>query len=192
MASFAATLAIGKPVAFDANAEGAESLGFEIGFRKNLDGLLGDLEHYFVESNYTWIDSEVTLRKEDIESNNLTTNDRPMQGQSPYVVDFKMGYDNFFTRRSAMFLYNVYGKRISALGINGTPDVYEQPFHRLDFVVKWGLNDTYDEQEKRIGYTVSLKLKNLLDSEKEDTQGGKVVEKSKPGRSATLGFSMKF
>jgi hypothetical protein len=175
-----------------ANAQGAQSLGLEFGFRKNLEGLFSTLENYFVEGNYTWVDSEINLRQEDIEANNLTSNDRAMQGQSPYILNFNFGYDNFFTRRSAMFLYNVYGKRISALGINGTPDVLEQPFHRLDFVVKWGLNDTYDDQEKRIGYTVSLKLKNLLDSEKEHWQGGKIVEYKKPGRSASLGFSMKF
>ncbi|WP_156491487.1 TonB-dependent receptor domain-containing protein, partial [Oleiphilus sp. HI0123] len=43
------------------NAEGADSFGFELGFRKSLDGLLGDLEHYFVEGNYAWIHSEVQL-----------------------------------------------------------------------------------------------------------------------------------
>ena len=58
--------------------------------------------------------------------------------------------------------------------------------------MKWGLNDTYDDQEKKIGYAVSLKLKNLLDSSVEKTQGEEVVETYKPGRSLSLGFSMKF
>jgi hypothetical protein len=174
------------------NAEGADSFGFELGFRKSLDGLLGDLEHYFVEGNYAWIHSEVQLNQSDIDSYGLTTNDRAMQGQSPYVTNIKFGYDNFFTRRSAMFLYNVFGKRIYALGVDGVADAYEQPFQRLDFVVKWGLNDTYDEQEKKIGYTVSLKIKNLLDQDEETLQGGQVANLESPGRSATVGFSMKF
>lgn len=175
-----------------ANAESADSIGLEFGFRQNLEKLYTGLENYFVEGNYTYIESEVSLSAADVASNGLTSTSRPMQGQSPYVVNLKLGYDNFFTRRSAMFLYNVYGERITALGINGTPDVYEQPFHSLDFVVKWGLNDTYDDQEKRIGYGVSLKLKNLLDSEIEKLQGGETVELRKPGREIELGFSIKY
>lgn len=180
------------------NAESATSVGLEFGFRKSLAGTASWLENYFVGGNYAYIDSEITLDKDAPENINdpfipfLTSESRPMQGQSPYVANLKFGYDNFFTKRSAILLYNVYGERISSLGINGNPDTYEQPFHRLDFVVKWGLNDTYDEQEKKIGYEVSLKVKNILDSDLERTQGSDVVEKIKPGRSFTLGFSMKY
>jgi hypothetical protein len=58
--------------------------------------------------------------------------------------------------------------------------------------VKWGLNDTYDEQEKKIAYGVTLKLKNILDSEIEKKQGDDIVESYSPGRAVTLGLSMKF
>ncbi len=180
------------------NAKSATSTGLEFGFRKSLNGVNSWLENYFVSGNYAYIESEISLDKSAPENVNdsfipfLTSDNRPMQGQSPYVANLKFGYDNFFTKKSAILLYNVYGKRISSLGINGNPDTYEQPFHRLDFVVKWALNDTYDEQEKKIGLEVSLKLKNILDKDIERTQGSDVVEKYKPGRSLALGFSMKY
>jgi len=180
------------------NAESATSTGIELGFRKNLKGLWEKLDHYYVSGNYTLINSEINLDKDAPENKNdqfipfLTTEQRSMQGQSPYVVNFQFGYDNFFTRRSAVLLYNVYGERISALGINGNPDIYEQPFHKLDFVVKWGLNDTYDEQSKKIGYGLTFKASNLLDSAITMKQGEKTSLRYSPGRTFSLSFSMKY
>lgn len=180
------------------NAESARSLGLELGFRKRLDNYAPFLKNYFVSGNYAYIDSQIELGKDKPENANdeflrqLTSENRPMQGQSPYVFNFKFGYDNYFTRRSAIFLFNVFGERIDVLGLNGNPDIYEQPFKRLDFVLKWGLNDTYDEQVKKIGYTVTFKAKNLLDSSRETTQQDKVVERYDPGRSYSLSFSMKY
>jgi len=180
------------------NAESATSTGVEVGFRKNLKGLSKKLAHYYVSGNYTLIDSQINLNKDAPENKNdqfipfLTTEKRAMQGQSPYVANIQVGYDNFFTRRSAVLLYNVYGERISELGIFGNPDIYEQPFHKLDFVVKWGLNDTYDEQEKKIGYDLTFKAENLLNSAKTRTQGDKTTFQSYPGRFYSMTFSMKY
>lgn len=180
------------------NAKSATSVGFEIGFRKNLESLTSVLKNYFISGNYAYIDSEINLDKSAAENENdifipfLTSDVRPMQGQSPFVANLKIGYDNFFTRRSAILLYNVNGERISSLGINGNPDIYEQPFHKLDFVVKWGLNDTYDDQVKKIGYQMSFKAENILDSDLERKEGDRVIETRNIGRSFSLGFSMKF
>lgn len=180
------------------NARSATSIGFEIGFRKNLESLSASLKNYFTAGNYAYIDSEIDLDKTSPENQTdifipfLTSDKRPMQGQSPYVVNLQIGYDNFFTRRSAVLLYNVNGERISSLGINGNPDVYEQPFHKLDFVVKWGLNDTYDDQVKKIAYQMSFKAENILDNQIERKEGDSITESRNIGRSFSLGFSMKF
>jgi len=180
------------------NAESATSFGFEFGFRNNLENLHSSLRNYFVSGNYAYIDSEINLDKDSVENENdifipfLTSDSRPMQGQSPYVANLKIGYDNFFTQRSAILLYNVSGERITTLGINGNPDIYEQPFHKLDFVVKWGINDTHDDQEKKVGYKVTFKIENILDSELERKEGDKVTELREIGRTYKLGFSMKF
>lgn len=179
------------------NAEFAKSSGIEIGFRQKLDEI-SFLQNYVVSGNYAYIHSEIELDKDSPKNQFdeyipfLTSESRPMQGQSPYVLNLQFGYDNVYTKRSAMFSYNVFGERIATLGINGNPDLYEQPVELLDFVVKWAINDTYDEQRKKLGYTVSLKAKNLLDSEMVVKQGSEVSEVFRPGRSINLGFSLKY
>lgn len=180
------------------NAQSAKSVGLELGFRSNLDRLWSALKYYYIGGNYSLIDSQIVLDKNAPENQNdqfipfLTTENRPMQGQSPYVINLQFGYDNFFTRRSVVLLYNESGERITALGINGNPDIYEQPYKKLDFVVKWGLNDNYDEQEKKIAYGLTFKVKNLLDNDIVSTQGEKTALRYSPGRSFNLYFSMKF
>lgn len=180
------------------NAKDATSEGFEFGFRKNLGFVSDWFDNFYLEGNYTDIESTVTLDKDNPEFINdpfiqdLTSEVRPMQGQSPYVINLQLGYDNLNTGRSVVLAYNEFGERISSLGINDNPDIYEQPFEKLDLVVKWRLNDTYDEQRKRIGYTVSFSAENILDSEKVRMQGSDLVYREKVGRSFKLGFSAKY
>jgi outer membrane receptor for Fe3+-dicitrate len=180
------------------NAPSAQSVGLEAGFRKSLSNIGSFLNNFYLSGNYAYIESEIELDKDNPEFANdqfipfLTSDKRPMQGQSPYVVNASFGYDNFHTRRSAAFLYNVYGKRITSLGINGNPDIYAEPFHQLDFVAKWGLNDSYDEQRKKIAYTLGFKVQNILGSTREETQGGLLVRSYDPGRSYGISFSMKY
>lgn len=176
------------------NAEGATSSGFETGIRKKLGFLGKGFSNYFMSMNFAFIDSSIELdeNSDDPFIQELTTTDRPMQGQSDYVVNFNAGYDNINTGRSAILAFNQYGERITALGSFGAPDYYEQPFAKLDFVVKWQINDTYDEQVKKIGYSIGFKAENILDSTREVHQGDVVVERYNPGRSFNLSFSMKY
>jgi hypothetical protein len=162
--------------------------------RKKLDFLGRNFNDYFMSMNFAYIDSNIELDKnsEDAFIQELTTSDRPMQGQSPYVFNFNAGYDNINTGRSAILAFNQFGERITALGSFGAPDYYEQSFSKLDFVVKWQVNDTYDEQVKKIGYSIGFKASNILDSSREVRQGDLVVESYDPGRSFNLSFSMKY
>lgn len=178
------------------NAKEAKSEGFEIGFRKKLSFIDDSLSNYFISGNYAKIKSTISLdqNSSDAVINDLRTKSRPMQGQSPYVINLSLGYDNIHTGRSAIFTYNEYGERLVSLGLNGenTYDWYEQPFKKLDFVLKYKINDTYDISEKKIGYTLKFKISNLLDSEKKIMQGNSVVKSYKPGKSYNLSFSMKY
>jgi len=184
----------GKKIISFRNALGATSTGVELSIRKKLGFLSNSLKNIFVESNYSYIDSTIRLDESsgDQMIDNLTTKDRPMQGQSPYVFNLNVGYDNVNTGRSAILFYNEFGKRISALGSENAPDYYELPFKKLDFVVKWRLNDTYDEQVKKIGYSLNCKVTNILDSKVETRQGGVLVETYKPGVGFNLSFSVKY
>ena len=83
-------------------------------------------------ANYARIDSEIDLG----ESQGIQTNaQRPLQGQSKYVGNASISYQHPEGRTEATLLFNVFGERISRVGVNGLPDVYEQPFNQLDFTL---------------------------------------------------------
>ena len=58
--------------------------------------------------------------------------------------------------------YNTVGKRITAVGTQGLPDVYGQPRHQLDVVVSQVVLD---------GLRLSASAKNIFNDDYRETQG---------------------
>ncbi len=168
-------------VGFD-NADGARSYGLELEARASLGRLSSVLSHFKAAANLTLIQSDIVLtdpRKLGAQTNS----NRPMQGQSPYVINLNLGYDRPESGTEVALLYNVYGPRISEVGVQGLPDIYEVPFHRVDLAVS-----------QKLGGGMQLKLtgSNLLDSAVTLQQGGIHVLKYRPGIafSAALGWTL--
>ncbi len=175
-----------------ANAKSADSYGVEVDFRKRF-GFLNERwgQNYLFAANYAWIDSNIRIDEDAYPyfTRRLTTHDRAMQGQSPYVINLQLGYDNPDSGNSAMLLYNEIGERIVSLGTDGNRDIYEQPFSKVDFTTKWRLNKP---KQKGFTYSILFKATNLLDDTVEYTQGEKVTTSFKPGRSYALKFSVQY
>ncbi|WP_386979348.1 TonB-dependent receptor [Archangium violaceum] len=164
------------------NADGANSFGAELEARASLGRISPVLSHFRAAANLTLIQSNIVLT--DPEKLGAQTNSRrPMQGQSPYVINLNLGYDRPESGTEVALLYNVYGPRISEVGLNPLPDVYEQPFHRVDLSVS-----------QKLGNGLQLKLtgSNLLDSAVVLDQGGITILKYRPGIafSAALGWTL--
>jgi TonB-dependent receptor len=153
------------------NAKAAQNFGIEFEGRIGLRNFSRPLRRWTVLSNLTYIESEIELNEQNLGTQ--TSRSRPLQGQSPYVVNFQLQYDRPQWGLSTTLLYNVVGKRIIEVGTNGIPDTYEQPFEQLDLVAT-----------KRIGqyWSLSLRARNLLDPEIESTQSNEVVRSQKRGR----------
>ncbi len=64
-----------------------------------------------------------------------TSTKRYLEGQSPYVVNAFVGYDNERSGTNVRALFNTFGKRIAFVGGNRLPDVYELPVHTLDLTL---------------------------------------------------------
>lgn len=119
------------------NARGANNYGIELDIRKNL-GFIG-LKDFSFSFNGAWIKSKVQFEPG---TNNI---DRPMQGQSPYLINTGIFYNNVERGWSAAVLYNRVGKRIIGVGNRyGTgadgssrniPNSYEMPRNSLDLSV---------------------------------------------------------
>ena len=88
---------------------------------------------------------------------------RPLQGQSPYVVNVDLGYASARQGTTVDVLYNVFGRRIEEVGTGGVGNVYEEPIHRLDLSLSQAL---------RKDLKLKLAATNLLDQRSVRTQNG--------------------
>ncbi len=164
------------------NADEAENYGAELEWRKSL-GFFDDMfgmgpvwDRLYVAGNYSWIESDIFIEDLGI----LTNESRPLQGQSPYVANVQIGYDDEARDFSATMLFNVVGERIVEVGVLGAPDKKEQPAPDLDLVFRWRWFDQLD---------FKAEFGNLLDSEFEVRQGEKITQRYKRGREFSLGVS---
>jgi outer membrane receptor protein involved in Fe transport len=118
------------------NAVSANSIGAELEFRKNLSflGAKKVFEDIVVFSNIAYIQTDVTFKGTGANSVPLNIN-RPLQGQSPYVLNVGIQYSNIDNGWGTTLLFNQIGKRISFVGSADFPSVVELPRPLLDFQV---------------------------------------------------------
>lgn len=171
------------------NAMGAENSGVEFDFRLDLGRLSSasksvpvlrhvPFDDFYIAGNLAWIESEIRLDPEEVLTN--TNDTRPLEGQSPHVINLQLGYDSPDERWSATLLYNTFGERIVKVGLLGAPDIYEQPVHALDFTSTFRFNSTW---------SFGLKLKNILDDTFQFTQGDEVTRQYQKGRAVSISFT---
>lgn len=164
------------PLLSFANAAGAHNYGVELDLYKGLGFIADywkgiDLENFTVGFNYARIRSTVQL---DPSNASYQTNlSRPMQGQSPYVMNLQLGYANPDSPLEATLLFNRAGRRISEVGVQGQPDIYEEAFDALDFQFRQRFSDDW---------RWTLRLRNLLDPKVSYTQGGLPTREYHKGR----------
>lgn len=109
------------------NADKAYGYGVEMDFRKKLDVLADGLRNFTVQGNFSYIYNRVTSAG--------TSLDRPMQGQSPYLINASLQYDVEKLGLNTTILFNQIGRRILYVGSNDFPPVWENPRPLLDFQV---------------------------------------------------------
>ncbi|MEJ8816857.1 TonB-dependent receptor [Lacibacter sp. H407] len=117
------------------NAVSADLYGTEFEIRKNLSFLSKSsewLERFFLSGNVSVIFSEVLLGNTDPSGNPLPATIRPLQGQSPYLVNAGFQYDSK-GGTGVSLLYNKIGQRLALVGNADFGDIYERPRDLLDF-----------------------------------------------------------
>lgn len=160
------------------NIPTAENTGLEFEFRKNFAFIkMRDLS---LSGNAAFIHSEVDVGEQT--NDGLTSKNRPMQGQSPYVVNVNLEYEKEDWGTQATMLYNIFGKRIVSVGTESLPDIYERPFHQLDFV--------FSQQIKK-KTQFRFKAQNLINPEAKNMQGDKISELYRKGRAFSAGVSIR-
>ena len=180
------------------NAKSANNYGLELDIRKSLDFI--GLRNFSWSFNGALIKSKVQFEAGAKEEN------RPMQGQSPYLVNTGIFYKNERQQLDIALLYNRIGKRIIGVGRSeGTtgddsnarvPHSYEMPRNSIDlsfgkkFGKHWDLKlNIRDLLAEKIYY------KQFADVTYKDGSKKQVEEISrcyKPGRNIGLSASYKF
>jgi hypothetical protein len=136
------------------NPDKATAYGVEVEVRKKLD-IVKSLKNFTVQANAAYIKSQVKDGQKNI--------DRPLQGQSPYLLNFSLLYDLEKAGLNATLLFNQIGKRIYLVGDipagggGGIASIWEAPRPVLDFQI--GKKLLKNKSELRLNITDLLNKK---------------------------------
>ena len=172
------------------NAEKAASIGIEAEVRKSFRKWtkLPILKDIGALLNASIIQSEVNLGA----ASRGQLQVRPMQGQAPYVINTGLLYSADSAGLRVSLQYNVYGRRLFAVGTFGTPDIYEMPRHLVDVTVSKSISKRID---------MRLSVQDLLNArfylKQDSNEDGKIsdadelVLDTRRGRYITLGVNIR-
>lgn len=135
-----------QPIVTFQNADSARNFGIELEVGRQI------MKNVFVNANYTFVDSRITLSP--AQRTVQTSLERPLAGQSKHLFNV-MG--EYAARGfSARLLFNYFGDRISDVGSNEAPDIIEEGRGLLDLVFS-----------QRLGNKLSVRLsfENVTDNE---------------------------
>ena len=181
----------GNTITFE-NAKNAYSYGVEAEVRKSL---LDVSESRFIQNmtlvlNAALVQSEVQLTDDRAA---FQPGKRAMVGQSPYVVNTGVYYQDDIRQLQFNVLYNVIGKRIFAAGSNQRQAVYEMPRHQLDLSLTKGFGEHF---ELKAGIQDILNQKTRLVQDSNDDKDITSVDESfrefRRGQYSTIGITYKF
>lgn len=173
--------------------------GVEFEFRKHFGFISENLQNLKINLNASVIQSKLTMG--DAEFNSRTSpgtlrdgetvdRERDLQGQSPYLINAGLDYNNNDLGFQTGLFFNVQGKTLEVVGTGLIPDVYTKPFESLNFT----LNKAFGEKKNS---SIDLKVTNILGSERESVYESfgaqdRVFSLRQPGTEFSIGYSYKF
>lgn len=171
------------------NVGKATAFGVELDFRKRLDVLDGSFfKDLTAFANASYI-------KSDVELDALGLNARPLQGQSPYLINAGLQYANEKSGVSLTALYNRIGERISLVGNSLIPNIWENSRNVIDLQISKKLLKNKAELKLNIGDVLnqnSIFYLNMDDKNGYNSSIDKQYISTSFGTNFTLGFSYNF
>ncbi|MFC6996062.1 TonB-dependent receptor domain-containing protein [Rufibacter roseus] len=181
------TLALNNEI-FIQNVNNAKVYGLEFEVNKRFSFISPALENFVGSANLSLIKSTVSISERELEQIRAVRPDaestRPLFGQSPFVANASLSYQSDPLGLVATASYNVFGDRISAISIGGTPNIYERSRPMVNMVVS-----------KRIGqhFTAKVAAENILNPEYKNSHeynGAEYIYSSyKLGRTFSFGLT---
>jgi outer membrane receptor protein involved in Fe transport len=163
------------------NAKGAINRGFELETRTGLGRIAPALRDLAVQGNFTFVDSNIRIREED--STLLTSQNRPLLGQSRFVFNAITEWAKPRWRSLFRFDANFVSRRLSDVGTFGLPDIYQEGNTFLDFSYQYSVTE-------KGGWTLKFTGENLADNHYRWRQGDILQRSYRIGRTFSIGMGV--
>ena len=177
---------------FYQNALSARTVGVEIEVRKTLDFISASLKNFSFFGNYTYLRSEVVFNDLSAGNKEVKAN-RPLQGQSPYLINAGLQFSSPVVNASV--LYNRVGERLTLVGNDEFPNVYERPRNQLDLQLSHKVLDGKGEFKINFGDILNnpFYFYENIDTKTSFTEGvDRMFSNYKQGSTITVGFTYDF
>jgi TonB-dependent receptor len=177
---------------FYQNALNAKTFGLEIEVRKGMEFLSAAFKNLFFFGNYTYTQSEVKFNDLNAGNKEITAA-RPLQGQSPYLIN--AGFQWTSEKFNASLLYNRVGQRLALVGNAEFPNVYERPRNQLDFQISKKILDNNGELKLNVADMINNPYyfyENIDQSFAFKKGVDRMFSNYKPGTTVTLTFTYDF
>ena len=177
------------------NLENANVYGLELELRKNLSGWFSSFTNWNLNLNGSYIISDEKFSEDELKLRQLGLRDgqelgdsRPLQGQSPYLINAGIEYNNQEKGIQGGLFFNVQGKTLQVVGDGFYPDVYTMPFNNLNF--------NLIKQLKK-NRTLTFKVTNILDDARESqfigfNEESEYFSLRNIGRTFSLNYAVRF
>jgi outer membrane receptor protein involved in Fe transport len=176
------------------NAVGATNYGVEAEMRKSLEDVNNNfLKRLTFVFNGALISSMIEIP--DLPQYAQLDKTRPMQGQSPYIVNTSLFYNHPEGGWQASVMYNIFGKRIFAVGdTQGNPTQWEMPRNQIDITITKQITE---KLELKLGVADILNqyyrlMQDFNNDRKINDTDDQVIQKFRWGQYATLGATWRF
>lgn len=184
------------------NAKSATSYGVEVelmlGMRRYFSGndaVSKVMQRISVLLNAAYIHSKVDLGNRA----GLQDQDRPLYGQSPYLINAALNYTDDSLGLKLNASYNIIGKRITAIGNLASPNIYEMPRNALDcsfskriyrrLEIKGGIQNILNARSFQIQDADDIK--KLADKTDATIHGDNIYQSEYSGTYFTLGIGLR-
>lgn len=158
------------------NEESADIVGLELELKKKLGFIGGGIfQRMALYGNVSLIKSSLHFAE-----GSQAKQDRPLQGQSPYIINGRLQYDNPDNGWTMSVSYNLVGRRIAYVGVDPKfgdtrQDIYEDPRSIMDIQIGKTFGDL------QIKLTLGDLFHQDLELYQDVNQDGKYTEETGPG-----------
>jgi outer membrane receptor protein involved in Fe transport len=176
----------GSPELYYMNAKSSRNFGAEIEMRTNLKFISSKFENLSIYTNASLIKSEVNLEGFHGSEN------RPLQGQSPFIINSGLFYTSPKKDFTATISYNLIGQRIYIVGNVQEPSVWENGRNVIDLQISKTIKNCELKLNIKDIISQDLILFQDLDGNRKYTSGDNRWQEINFGQSISLSFKYNF